>query len=76
MVIGIYEIILINAYCIPLDPDPKEPPTVLLWVLVFLAQHYDILNNSVLALEYINRAIDHTPTHIELYMIKSKILKV
>ena len=59
-----------------LDADPEEPPTVLLWVLVFLAQHYDLLNQTVTALEYINRAIDHTPTHIELYMIKSKILKV
>ena len=58
------------------DPDPQEPPTVLLWVLVFLAQHYDMLHKTTTALEYIDKAIDHTPTHIELYMIKSKILKV
>ena len=59
-----------------LDPDPEEPPTALLWVWFFLSQHYDMIGDSKLSLEYINKAIDHTPTHIELYMMKSTIYKV
>ena len=57
------------------DCDP-EAPTVLLWTLYFLAQHYDQLRNMEKALEYVNRAVEHTPTLIELFIIKAKILKV
>ncbi|XP_071786525.1 N-alpha-acetyltransferase 15, NatA auxiliary subunit-like [Asterias amurensis] len=56
------------------DCDP-EAPTVLLWTLYFLAQHYDQLRNMEKALEYVNRAVEHTPTLIELFIIKAKILK-
>ncbi|KAG0362245.1 N-alpha-acetyltransferase 16, NatA auxiliary subunit, partial [Gamsiella multidivaricata] len=52
-----------------------EPPTALLWTLYFLAQHYDYKRNTDQALEYINRAIEHTPTLVELYMTKGRILK-
>ena len=47
-----------------------------MWVWFFLSQHYDMIGDSELSLEYINKAIDHTPTHIELYMMKSTIYKV
>jgi peptide alpha-N-acetyltransferase len=57
------------------DPDPPEPPSAILWVWFFLAQHFDMIGNQVRALEFIEKAIDHTPTHIELYMLKSKICK-
>lgn len=53
----------------------KESPTSLLWVYYYLAQHFDYLNNFEKALEYINKAIDYTPTLVELYMIKGKIYK-
>ncbi|KAG0207111.1 N-alpha-acetyltransferase 16, NatA auxiliary subunit [Mortierella sp. GBA30] len=52
-----------------------EPPTALLWTLYFLAQHFDFKRNTDQALEYINRAIEHTPTLVELYMTKGRILK-
>ncbi|KAF8926049.1 NMDA receptor-regulated protein 1-domain-containing protein [Dissophora ornata] len=52
-----------------------EPPTALLWTLYFLAQHFDFRRNSDQALAYINRAIEHTPTLVELYMTKGRILK-
>src|SRR5690606_15547617 len=52
-----------------------EPPTALLWVLYFLAQHADHDGNADKALAYINRAIEHTPTLVELYMTKGRILK-
>lgn len=52
-----------------------ESPTSLLWIYYYLAQHYDYLNNIEKALEYINLAIEHTPTLVELYMVKGKIYK-
>ncbi|KAF9394805.1 hypothetical protein CPC16_010160 [Podila verticillata] len=52
-----------------------EPPTALLWTLYFLAQHFDFKNETEKALEYINRAIEHTPTLVELHMTKGRILK-
>jgi len=53
----------------------KESPTTLLWVYYYLAQHFDYLFNTERALEFINKAIDYTPTLVELYMIKGKIYK-
>lgn len=58
------------------DDGKEEPPTTLLWVQYFLAQHFDFTNQPSLALEYINTAIDSTPTLIELFLIKAKIYKV
>ncbi|KAJ8349979.1 hypothetical protein SKAU_G00251090 [Synaphobranchus kaupii] len=53
----------------------KEPPTTLLWVRYFLAQHFDRLDKKALALEYIDTAIETTPTLIELFYVKAKIYK-
>ncbi|KAF9115827.1 N-alpha-acetyltransferase 15, NatA auxiliary subunit [Mortierella sp. AM989] len=52
-----------------------EPPTALLWTLYFLAQHFDFERSTDQALGYIDRAIEHTPTLVELYMTKGRILK-
>ncbi|XP_027343975.1 N-terminal acetyltransferase A complex auxiliary subunit NAA15 isoform X2 [Abrus precatorius] len=53
----------------------KEPPSTLMWTLFLLAQHYDRRGQYEIALSKINEAIDHTPTVIDLYSIKSRILK-
>ena len=53
----------------------KETPTTLLWVYYYLAQHCDHIGDTEAALDYINKAIDYTPTLVELYMIKGKIYK-
>jgi peptide alpha-N-acetyltransferase len=45
------------------------------FVYYYASQHYDYLKNLEKALIYINRAIDQTPSYVEFYMIKSKILK-
>lgn len=55
---------------------PKEPASALLWVYYFLAQHYDYLNETEEALKYINAALEHTPTLIELFVVKGRIYKV
>ncbi|KAM8939478.1 N-alpha-acetyltransferase 15, NatA auxiliary subunit [Pelodytes ibericus] len=57
------------------DDGKEEPPTTLLWVQYYLAQHYDKIGQPTIALEYINAAIDSTPTLIELFLVKAKIYK-
>ncbi|XP_063282034.1 N-alpha-acetyltransferase 16, NatA auxiliary subunit [Pelobates fuscus] len=57
------------------DNGEKEPPTTLLWVRYFLAQHFDKLGQWSVALDYINSAIASTPTLIELFYMKAKIYK-
>ena len=54
----------------------REPATALLWVYYFLAQHYDHKKEYDLAFEMINAAIEHTPTLIELFLLKGKLHKV
>ncbi|KAI3766668.1 hypothetical protein L2E82_16737 [Cichorium intybus] len=53
----------------------KEPPSTLLWTMFYLAQHYDRRGLYDIALAKIDEAIQHTPTVIDLYSVKSKILK-
>lgn len=53
-----------------------ESPAVYAWVLHFLAQHLDLTKQHQQALTIIDEAIKHTPTLLELYMVKAKILKV
>jgi peptide alpha-N-acetyltransferase len=56
-------------------PD-KELPTVYLWTLFYLAQHLDIAGRFQEALDVISEAIEHSPTLLELYMMKARIYKV
>lgn len=55
---------------------PREPASALLWVYYFLAQHYDHLKQTEKALGFIDAAIEHTPTLIELFVTKGRIYKV
>eukprot|EP00795_Rhopilema_esculentum_P000514 gene514-10194_t len=55
--------------------EVKEDPSVLLWTYFFIAQHHDQLRRTDLALEYIDKVLQHTPTLIEGYMVKAKIFK-
>ncbi|TYI26802.1 hypothetical protein ES332_A05G136600v1 [Gossypium tomentosum] len=57
------------------DRTEKEPPSTLLWILFFLAQHYDRRGQYDIALSKIDEAMQHTPTVIDLYSVKSRILK-
>lgn len=45
------------------------------WFKYFLAQHHNKLANPTEALDFINQAIDSTPSVIEFFMLKSNILK-
>ncbi|KAK1175482.1 N-alpha-acetyltransferase 15, NatA auxiliary subunit-like [Acipenser oxyrinchus oxyrinchus] len=74
LVVG-YETSLNSCRMFNPNDDGKEPPTTLLWVQYFLAQHFDQISQQSLALEYINAAIESTPTLIELFLVKAKIYK-
>lgn len=54
---------------------PTEPASALLWTYYFVAQHYDHLRDTTKALEYLDAAIEHTPTLIELFVCKGRIFK-
>jgi hypothetical protein len=64
-----------NYHIISGSPEIESPTTVL-WVYYFLAQHYDRLGQWTKAHMYVDRAIQHTPTLIELITTKAKIYKV
>ena len=52
-----------------------ESVTCLLWAYYYMAQHYDFLSDSQQAFKYIDLAMEHTPTLIELFVTKAKIYK-
>ena len=45
------------------------------FIRYYAAQHFDYLRDLEKALSLINLAIDQTPSFVEFYMVKSKILK-
>lgn len=55
--------------------DKPGPESVLLWVLHYLAQHYDRIGLLKKALDYSNKAIECSPKTIECYLVKARILK-
>ncbi|ONK76623.1 uncharacterized protein A4U43_C03F30260 [Asparagus officinalis] len=53
----------------------KEPPSTLMWIMLLISQHYDRRGQHDIALAKIDEAIEHTPTVIDLYSTKARILK-
>ena len=53
--------------------DEEQDPTVMLWLLYFQAQHNLFQGKLTDAMNFVNRAIEHTPTLLELYTLKGKI---
>ena len=51
-----------------------EEPTTLLWVYYFFALHELIIGDYEAALQVVSKAIEHTPTVMDLYLVKAKIL--
>lgn len=56
------------------EPQPASPQA-LLWTMAYLAQHHDRMGDTEKALGMLQRCAEHTPTLIELYTLKAKILK-
>jgi peptide alpha-N-acetyltransferase len=57
------------------DSDDWESPTVMVWTLNFLCQHNSKLRRIPKALEFIDQALEHTPTVVELYLAKARAQK-
>lgn len=55
--------------------DSKEQPTQFVWTCYFLSQHYLLLKDFSKATEYADKALEHTPTLVELYILKARVLK-
>lgn len=55
--------------------DGKQDPIPFIWTNYYLSQHYLFLNDFPKAQEYIDAALDHTPTLVEFYILKARILK-
>ncbi|KAL6079103.1 N-alpha-acetyltransferase 16, NatA auxiliary subunit [Balamuthia mandrillaris] len=56
--------------------DAKEQsPSTLLFVLLFLAYHFDAMGDHEKAFKFVDEGIAHTPTLINLYLCKGRIYK-
>uniref|UniRef100_A0A2A4IU32 Uncharacterized protein n=1 Tax=Heliothis virescens TaxID=7102 RepID=A0A2A4IU32_HELVI len=59
----------------PEESEQKQPASALLWAYYYAAQHFDYKKDTDRALHYIDAAIEHTPTLIELFIVKGRIYK-
>lgn len=57
------------------DIPKVSNPTVKVWTCYYFAQHYLYQNDLTAASKYIDIAIEHSPTLVELYIIKARIIK-
>jgi peptide alpha-N-acetyltransferase len=55
--------------------EQEQDPTVELWLMYFIANHYLFARNVDEALKFVNKAIEHTPTLLDLYTLKGKIMQ-
>lgn len=53
----------------------NETPVAYIWTCYFLSQHYLYMKDFNKAQEFIDLAIKHTPTMVEFYILKGRILK-
>ncbi|CAD5224963.1 unnamed protein product [Bursaphelenchus okinawaensis] len=56
------------------SPHPELPITIV-WVWYYLAQQVSLQKRYPEALGYIEEAISHTPTLVDLYVLQAKVLK-
>lgn len=54
----------------------EEPPTTIVWVYYFLAQHYNTIHKPLKALEYIDKCLEHTPTCLDFHVLRARVYKV
>mmetsp|Transcript_30404 Transcript_30404/g.83776 ORF Transcript_30404/g.83776 Transcript_30404/m.83776 type:complete len:937 (-) Transcript_30404:396-3206(-) len=59
----------------PCDMADEEPPTSLLFALMITAYHFDFVGDTQRALNFADRAMEHTPTLVEIYTCKARIYR-
>ncbi|RCK64965.1 N-terminal acetyltransferase A complex subunit NAT1 [Candida viswanathii] len=57
------------------DVPKLTNPTIKVWTNYYLAQHYLCKKDLTQALAHIDSAIKHSPTLVELYIVKARIVK-
>lgn len=57
------------------DDEQEQDPTAQLWVYYYLANHYLFTGEYQKGFEFVDKAIEHSPTVIELYTMKAKLFK-
>jgi len=55
--------------------EEEQDPTVHLWLLFFTAQHFYFKRDFARSFKYLDAAIEHTPTVVDLYVLKAKLYK-
>lgn len=55
--------------------EEKQTPSAMLWADMVLGQHYDHTRDLDKAREYLDAAIAHTPTLIDLYLARARVEK-
>ena len=48
----------------------------MLWLMYFISNHYLFKKDVENALKYVNMAVEHTPTLLDLYTLKGKIMQI
>ncbi|KDO25758.1 hypothetical protein SPRG_09056 [Saprolegnia parasitica CBS 223.65] len=67
--------LLSELLAIYLAEEASVASTEWVWRLYLAAQHYDRLRDVTRALEFIDKCLAHTPTVLEFYQMKGRILK-
>mmetsp|Transcript_17960 Transcript_17960/g.30556 ORF Transcript_17960/g.30556 Transcript_17960/m.30556 type:complete len:460 (-) Transcript_17960:35-1414(-) len=58
------------------NDEEEQDPTVQFWLYYYLSQHHLNIGQVDEALSFVNKAIEHTPTVVELYNLKAKIMQL
>ncbi|QLL34395.1 hypothetical protein HG536_0G02560 [Torulaspora globosa] len=64
---------IVSEYLLNIDPISEPIPYI--WTCYYLAQHFLFLKQFQSSQEIIDKAIQHTPTLVELYLFKGRVLK-
>ena len=73
---------LVDAYIVSLTTDSKFPngessesPSTIMWAWYLRSYFHEICGEYSAALAMVDKAIEHTPTGVDLYELKARILK-
>lgn len=64
-----------NEMVLSKDDQEEQDPTVQFWLYYYISHHYMMLGNYEESLNFLNKAIAHTPTVVDLYTLKAKIIQ-
>lgn len=64
---------VVNEFLKNLNIDGE--PSIYIWTCYYLSQHYLFMKDFTKAQEFIAKAMTHTPTVVEFYILKGRILK-